>query len=52
LGITKHTDVGTWSSLPHSFELKKEPGFYDWLEEGLNKMNKKEESGHHEKANP
>lgn len=27
LGITKHCDLGTWSSLPHPFELKPEPGF-------------------------
>jgi len=27
LGITKHTGAGTWSSLPHDFELNLEPGF-------------------------
>lgn len=27
LGITKHRGFGTWSSLPHSFELKNELGF-------------------------
>ena len=27
LGITKHRGVGTWSSLPHDFELRPEPGF-------------------------
>lgn len=27
LGITKHRGVGTWSSLPHDFELNTEPGF-------------------------
>lgn len=27
VGITKHRSVGTWSSLPHQFELKTEPGF-------------------------
>jgi len=27
LGITKHSGYGTWSSLPHPFELKPEPGF-------------------------
>lgn len=27
LGITKHCDVGSWSSLPHDFELNLEPGF-------------------------
>jgi 5-deoxy-D-glucuronate isomerase len=27
LGITKHRGIGTWSSLPHSFELRPEPGF-------------------------
>ena len=27
LGITKHSAEGTWSSLPHDFELNLEPGF-------------------------
>ena len=27
LGITKHRGYGTWSSLPHPFELSAEPGF-------------------------
>lgn len=27
LGITKHRGRGTWSSLPHHFELSPEPGF-------------------------
>jgi 5-deoxy-D-glucuronate isomerase len=27
LGITKHRGIGTWSSLPHNFELTPEPGF-------------------------
>lgn len=27
LGITKHRGLGTWSSLPHDFELNTEPGF-------------------------
>jgi len=27
LGITKHLGAGTWSSLPHNFELNLEPGF-------------------------
>ena len=27
LGITKHLGEGTWSSLPHDFELNLEPGF-------------------------
>ncbi|OGQ00127.1 MAG: hypothetical protein A2Z40_00670 [Deltaproteobacteria bacterium RBG_19FT_COMBO_60_16] len=27
LGITKHRGRGTWSSLPHPFELNPEPGF-------------------------
>jgi hypothetical protein len=27
LGITKHRGIGTWSSLPHDFELNTEPGF-------------------------
>ena len=27
LGITVHRGVGTWSSLPHDFELRTEPGF-------------------------
>lgn len=27
LGITKHRGVGTWSSLPHGFELNLESGF-------------------------
>lgn len=27
LGITKHKGYGTWSSLPHDFELRTEPGF-------------------------
>lgn len=27
LGITKHIGSGTWSSLPHDFELNTEPGF-------------------------
>ena len=27
LGITKHIGTGTWSSLPHDFELNTEPGF-------------------------
>ena len=27
IGITKHCDFGTWSSLPHDFELHLEPGF-------------------------
>ena len=27
LGITKHIGKGTWSSLPHDFELNTEPGF-------------------------
>ncbi len=27
LGITKHQGIGTWSSLPHEFELRAEPGF-------------------------
>jgi len=27
LGITKHRGTGTWSSLPHDFELNLEPGF-------------------------
>lgn len=27
LGITKHIGLGTWSSLPHPFELNAEPGF-------------------------
>jgi len=27
LGITKHRGEGTWSSLPHEFELKTEPNF-------------------------
>jgi len=27
LGITKHRGAGTWSSLPHGFELKPEPDF-------------------------
>lgn len=27
LGITKHRGLGTWSSLPHHFELATEPGF-------------------------
>ena len=27
LGITRHSGLGTWSSLPHNFELNTEPGF-------------------------
>ena len=27
LGITRHRGIGTWSSLPHHFELNTEPGF-------------------------
>lgn len=27
IGITKHCGVGTWSSLPHDFELNLEPSF-------------------------
>jgi 5-deoxy-D-glucuronate isomerase len=27
LGITRHRGTGTWSSLPHDFELNTEPGF-------------------------
>jgi len=27
IGITKHRGLGTWSSLPHDFELSTEPGF-------------------------
>ncbi|EKD47808.1 MAG: hypothetical protein ACD_65C00280G0003, partial [uncultured bacterium] len=27
LGITKHCGLGTWSSLPHDFELNTEPDF-------------------------
>jgi 5-deoxy-D-glucuronate isomerase len=27
IGITKHRGRGTWSSLPHDFELSTEPGF-------------------------
>lgn len=27
LGLTKHRGIGTWSSLPHDFELNTEPGF-------------------------
>ena len=27
LGITKHKGIGSWSSLPHDFELNLEPGF-------------------------
>lgn len=27
LGITIHRGLGTWSSLPHDFELRTEPGF-------------------------
>lgn len=27
LGMTIHSDEGTWSSLPHDFELNTEPGF-------------------------
>jgi len=27
MGITKHRGPGTWSSLPHPFELNPEPGF-------------------------
>jgi len=27
LGITKHRGLGTWSSLPHPFELRPETGF-------------------------
>lgn len=27
VGITRHSKKGTWSSLPHKFELKPEPGF-------------------------
>ena len=27
LGVTKHRGVGSWSSLPHDFELNLEPGF-------------------------
>lgn len=27
LGITVHQGLGTWSSLPHDFELRTEPGF-------------------------
>jgi len=27
LGITKHKGIGTWSSLPHNFELNTEAGF-------------------------
>ncbi len=27
IGITKHRGIGTWSSLPHDFELNLEPGF-------------------------
>lgn len=27
LGITRHSNYGTWSSLPHPFELNPEPGF-------------------------
>lgn len=27
LGITRHRGIGTWSSLPHDFELKSETGF-------------------------
>jgi 5-deoxy-D-glucuronate isomerase len=27
LGITKHSGIGTWSSLPHAFELRPELGF-------------------------
>ncbi len=27
MGITKHRGIGTWSSLPHGFELNLEPGF-------------------------
>ena len=27
LGITQHRGQGTWSSLPHAFELHTEPGF-------------------------
>ena len=27
LGLTRHCGLGTWSSLPHDFELNTEPGF-------------------------
>lgn len=27
IGITHHSGLGTWSSLPHDFELRTEPGF-------------------------
>ena len=27
LGLTTHRGLGTWSSLPHDFELNLEPGF-------------------------
>lgn len=40
LGITKHRGVGTWSSLPHDFELNTEPGFEEvffYLMEGTTK---------------
>ena len=41
LGITKHIGLGTWSSLPHDFELKTEPGFEEvffYLLEGKTKV--------------
>ena len=40
LGITKHRGIGTWSSLPHGFELNLETGFEEvffYLIEGGNK---------------
>jgi len=40
LGITKHRGIGTWSSLPHGFEMNLEVGFEEvffYLIEGGNK---------------
>ena len=41
LGITKHIGEGTWSSLPHDFELNTEPGFEEVFFYLLNGSTKK-----------
>ena len=41
LGITVHRGEGTWSSLPHDFELNTEPGFEEiffYIFEGASKL--------------
>jgi len=41
LGITKHRGIGTWSSLPHDFELHTEPGFEEVFFYMINGGNKR-----------